>query len=280
MTFTPFSQRNGYIVPTLTAIKEDMPENVLNSVHNIFTEMWTVYNISPVKFDEMAGDFGRYYLNLRIENNQHKRIDPRRYIDYEELEWYYRIDVIEWMFNYLYHNLSEYEISKLEICIVNLNKEFERHRYGYRVVKGLFVETTSDEDVKSIDTAISAAGDNVATHLKQAISSISPANPNPDFRNSIKESISAVGSFLREKFGGKTLGDALKNMQKNYPNLLHRFIIQSIESLYTYTNQPNTGIRHELLSQDYLPDHSDATFMLVQASSIINYVTNKLSIVK
>lgn len=74
MTFTPFSQRNGYIVPILTAIKEDMPENVLNSVHNIFTEMWTVYNISPVIFDEMAGDFGRYYLNLRIENNQHKRI--------------------------------------------------------------------------------------------------------------------------------------------------------------------------------------------------------------
>ena len=57
MTFTPFSQRNGYIVPILTAIKEDMPENVLNSVHNIFTEMWTVYNISPVIFDEMAGDF-------------------------------------------------------------------------------------------------------------------------------------------------------------------------------------------------------------------------------
>ena len=69
-------------------------------------------------------------------------------------------------------------------------------------------------------------------------------------------------------------------MQKKHPNLLHRFIIQSIESLYTYTNQANTGIRHELLSQDYVPDHSDATFMLVQASSIINYITNKLSIAK
>ena len=70
------------------------------------------------------------------------------------------------MFNYLYHNLSEYEISKIDICIANLNKEFERHRYGYRVVKGLFVETTSDEDVKSIEAAISTANNNVATHFE------------------------------------------------------------------------------------------------------------------
>lgn len=83
---------------------------------------------------------------------------------------------------------------------------------------------------------------------------------------------------MRENFGGQTLGEALNNLQKKKPNLLHKFIVQAIEKLYTYTNQSNTGIRHELLSQDYLPDHSDAIFMLVQSSSIINYTTNKMSV--
>lgn len=278
MNFIPFSQRNGYIVPNKAVIKEDMPENVLNSIQNAFTEMWTIYNIAPSIFVDMTATFGRYYLDLRISNNQHKLLDPRCYIDNEELEWFDKIDVIEWMFNYLYENLSDYQIKNLEVCLSHLNKEFERHRYGYRIVKGLFIETTSNEELKSIETAISKADSNVTTHLMQAISSISPANAMPDFRNSIKESISAVGSFMREKFGGQTLGEALNNMQKKKPNLLHKFIIQAIEKLYTYTNQPDTGIRHELLSQDYLPDHSDAIFMLVQSSSIINYITNKMSV--
>ncbi len=158
------------------------------------------------------------------------------------------------------------------------SSEFERHRYGYRLVKGTFIETTSNQEIGSIEHAISIANGNVQIHLRQALQSISPSNQTPDFRNSIKESISAVGSFLRENFGGQTLGDALNNMQKKRPNLLHRFIVQAIEKLYTYTNQSNTGIRHELLSHDYLPDHSDAIFMLVQSASIINYVTNKMSV--
>ena len=250
----------------------------MNSIQNFFTELWNKYTLPLSIFEEMAAEFGRYYLNRRIEGNQHKMINPIHYIDYDDLEWYEKLDVIEWCLNYLYKHLNSDEIRKLDCGISDLNKEFERHQYGYRLVNGIFVETTSNQEIESIEHAISIANGNVEMHLRQALQSISPSNQPPDFRNSIKESISAVGSFMRGKFGGQTLGVALNNMQKKRPNLLHKFIVKAIEELYAYTNQPNTGIRHELLSQDYLPDHSDAIFMLVQSSSIINYITNKMSV--
>lgn len=276
--YIPFSQRNNYIQQNVFVIKEDLPENVLNSIHNAFTELWVKYNISYTVFDEMKAHFGRYYLDLRIQNNQHKKINPCDYIDSENLDWFIKIDVIEWMFKYLYDNLTEEEIYKLDKCISSLNKEFDRHNYGYRIIKGLFIETTSCEELQSIEYTLSIADNNIVTHLQQAISSISPSNQKPDYRNSIKESISAVGSFLRKQFGGNTMGNALNNMERKHPNFLHKFIIRAIENLYTYTNQEETGIRHELLSQACIPDHSDAMFMIVQASSIINYINNKLSI--
>lgn len=278
MTFIPFSQRNGYVEVSHIVIKEDLPPSVMNSIQNLFTELWNKYTISWTFFDEMKAEFGRYYLNLRIKGNQHRRISPTDYLDIDDLWWYEKLDVIEWCLNYLYQHLPNDDIRKLNLGIKDLNKEFERHRYGYRLVNGLFFETTSSQEVSCIEEAMSA-NDNVSVHLKQALLFITPSNQAPDYRNSIKESISAVGSFMREKFGGDVLGDAIKNMQKKYPNLLHKFVYQAIEKLYAYTNQPNTGIRHELLSQDYIPDLSDAIFMLVQSSSTINYITNKLSVI-
>lgn len=278
MTFIPFSQRNGYVEVSTVIIRETLTPSIMNSIQNFFTELWHKYTLPLSIFEKLAAEFGRYYLNRRIEGNQHKMINPIHYMDFDDLEWYEKLDVIEWCLNYLYKHLNSDEIRKLDCGISDLNKEFERHRYGYRLAKGIFVETTSSQEIGSIEHAISIANGNVEIHLKQALQSISPSNQTPDFRNSIKESISAVGSFMRENFGGQTLGEALKNMQKKRPNLLHKFIVQAIEKLYTYTNQSNTGIRHELLSQDYLPDHSDAIFMLVQSSSIINYTTNKMSV--
>ncbi|WP_303660649.1 AbiJ-NTD4 domain-containing protein, partial [Bacteroides caecimuris] len=267
MTFIPFSQRNGYVEVSTVIIRETLTTPIMNSIQNLFTELWNKYTLPLSIFEKLTAEFGRYYLNSRIEGNQHKMINPIHYMDYDDLEWYEKLDVIEWCLDYLYKHLNSDEIHKLDCGIIDLNKEFERHRYGYRLVKGTFIETTSNQEIGSIEHAISIANGNVQIHLRQALQSISPSNQTPDFRNSIKESISAVGSFLRENFGGQTLGDALNNMQKKRPNLLHRFIVQAIEKLYTYTNQSNTGIRHELLSHDYLPDHSDAIFMLVQSAS-------------
>lgn len=277
MSYIPFSQRLGYTEIPTAIIRECLPDNVMNSIQNVFCELWNHYRASYDVYDLLNYHFYRYYLNLRIEDRD-RSIEPLAHIDNDHFEWYEKIDVIEWTIQFLYANFNEADKAKLEHCISELNKEFSRHRYGYRIIKGYFVETTSENEIICINDAIDKTNTNVSTHLKQAIISISPSNPTPDYRNSIKESISAVGSFLRDNFGGTTLGEAIKNLKKKNPNLINRFILEAIEKLYTYTNQPDTGIRHELLSQDYVPDHTDALFMLIQASCVVNYLFNKFSL--
>lgn len=278
MEFIPFSQRNGYVSSNDCIIRESLPDQILNAIHNAFTDLQSKYNIWPSYYENIDADFGRYYLNLRTQNNQHKIFSPLKYVDCDELEWYEKIDVFEWTFTYLFCHLPSEYIQSLKKCIRNLNKELERHHYAYRVIDGLFIEVCSDIELQCVERTLSCENDNIKTHLHRAISVISPAQKEPDYRNSIKESISAVGSYFRTNWGGNTLGEAIKELKKRYPNKINRFILNSIENLYKYTNQPNTGIRHELLKQNDVPTYTDAIFMLVNSCNIINYLTSKFSV--
>lgn len=98
-----------------------------------------------------------------------------------------------------------------------------------------------------------------------------------NYRNLIKESISAVEAFCREKTGENTLGKALNRLETNgiiFPQLLKG----AFDKLYAYTNQPDTGIRHALMDNDgmYTPASEEALFMLVSCSAFFNYFCRKI----
>ena len=112
-------------------------------------------------------------------------------------------------------------------------------------------------------------------HLSKALE-LYAFRPEGDYCNSIKESISAVEAYCREKTGENNLGDALKKLEKVgvvIPNVLRT----AFEKLYAYTNQPTTGIRHALMdsSGTYVPKAEEALFMLVSCSAFINYLNKK-----
>lgn len=267
MDFIPFSKRNGYVGSNELIIKEALPENILNAIHNCFTDLFSKYNIWISDYGDINADFGRYYLNLRTESNQHRSFSPLTYVDFDDLEWYERIDIFEWTFAYLYNNLDCKNVAKLNECIRDLNKELERHHYAYRVIDGLFVEVSSSSEILAIEEALSAPNANVKTHLMQAIRLISPSQTTPDYRNSIKESISAVEAYCRDLTRESTLDRALPKLS------LHPQIKQSIFDLYCYTNDKKSGARHAWLDQTNPPSHDEAIFLLVSASSFVNYLT-------
>jgi hypothetical protein len=95
----------------------------------------------------------------------------------------------------------------------------------------------------------------------------------PDYRNSIKESISAVESACIIISGDKnaTLGKALKIIEDRYS--LHGALKSAFEKLYGYTSDAQ-GIRHALLDEPNL-DFYDAKFMLVTCTTFINYLIGK-----
>ena len=97
----------------------------------------------------------------------------------------------------------------------------------------------------------------------------------PDYRNSVKESISAVEAISNLIANEKkaTLGQALKAIESKVS--LHPALKKAFSSLYGYTSDAE-GIRHALLSETNL-SFEDAKFMLVSCSAFINYLISKAS---
>jgi hypothetical protein len=95
----------------------------------------------------------------------------------------------------------------------------------------------------------------------------------PDYRNSIKESISAVEALCRIVGGTPkaTLGDALKQIETKVK--MHPALREAFGKLYGYTNEAE-GIRHSLLDEPNLR-LEDARYMVVTCSAFVNYVVSK-----
>jgi hypothetical protein len=80
----------------------------------------------------------------------------------------------------------------------DLNSEFERLNVGHRIVDEYITDIISDEEISAVESAVEKSDDQVKEHLQNAIMLYSQ-RPDADYRNSIKESISAVEAFCRKK---------------------------------------------------------------------------------
>jgi AbiJ-like protein len=155
-----------------------------------------------------------------------------------------------------------------------MNGILERELSGYRFVDGLITDITDPQEIEMLEEVLS---DNefpaVRIHLRAALAMLSNRE-NPDYRNSIKESISAVESMARIISGNKkaTLGDALKIIEKQ--GKIHSALKDAYSKLYGYTSDEG-GIRHAMLEEPNL-SVSDAKFFLLSCTSFINYLKSKL----
>ncbi|MEE1962000.1 hypothetical protein V1387_04830 [Allomuricauda taeanensis] len=185
---------------------------------------------------------------------------------YNKMEWFEVYEFIE--------NLSILDQIEFDGHFTkDINIALEAEHSGYRLVNNQVLKITDKGEIESIEEAIESNKESPAsTHLKAAINLLSIKNP--DYRNSIKESISAVESacsILVDK-PKATLGDALNILEREYN--LHPALKKSFNSLYGYTSDAG-GIRHKMKQGDEEPEHGDAIFMLVSASAFINYLQFK-----
>lgn len=109
----------------------------------------------------------------------------------------------------------------------------------------------------------------VRQHLDAALKHLTDRQ-SPDYRNSIKESISAVEALCALVTGQDKadLSAALKTLEREVQ--LHGALKSAFNSLYGYTSDSN-GIRHALLDEAQLT-FDDAKFMLVACSAFVNYI--------
>lgn len=163
---------------------------------------------------------------------------------------------------------SEY----IDSCNFILKREIS----GYRFVNQLLAPIINEIEIVEIEKAIANSKRNefngVSIHLTSALEKISDRK-NPDYRNSIKESISAVESICQiiSKQKGAELGKTLKLLKTMMP--LHGALEQGYTKIYGYTSDSD-GIRHAMMDSDNL-DQEDAMYMLVSCSAFTNYLIIK-----
>lgn len=233
----------------------DHSGSTADEVRALVRGMWADYFKAPT--DLLSPKWSEVYLGLRKH--------------YFSCEWYEVYDFIE----YIAENFNfEYEFSHLNPKFVSYcNSILEREMSAYRLVGKKITQITDEEEIAEIEEALKLNHlAPIKVHLKSALD-LMTNRMSPNYRNSIKESISAVEALgIKISNNPKaSLGDALKEIDKK--TKLHRALKQAFSSLYGYTSDAE-GIRHALLDESNL-NFEDAKFMLVACSAFINYLVVK-----
>lgn len=212
--------------------------------------LWFNYFKKPL--DQLSDDWRKVLSQLREY--------------YYSCEWYAVYDFIEFVANN--YERCHFKDQFMHSC----NHILEKEMSGYRFVEGVITRITEEQEILEIEQALGAIRGPVSQHLRRSLELLSDRN-SPDFRNSIKESISAVESLVAITLGGDkgTLGQLLKRLEEEIN--LHPALKSAFSSLYGYTSDEG-GIRHALLETENV-DFSDAKFMLVVCSAFINFVKGK-----
>lgn len=267
-----FSERIGLFQVDTSLQTHEINDNLRNSLWNVLDVfiwsrerfLWVQYGNADI--EDFSKSLWFHYFKKPIDTRPDSTYDIleaiRRY--YFKCNWYEVYEFIEFV-------LLEMKNKRLNSAI---NIMLERELSGYRFIETAFVPVTDEIEVEAVQKALTEGPfSGVRAHLQQALQHLA-RHDTPDYRNSIKESISAVESMAREVTGNPkaTLGDALAILEKD--GKLHPALKRGFAAIYGYTSDEE-GIRHAMLDEPQL-SVSDAKFFLVSCATFINYLKSKI----
>lgn len=263
-----FSERMGIIKVSDVFQIDSMSQELRNRIYNFITRSLFKYKEEEAIYKHLHSEFYKLPLNsfMFLQSSRTGSFDEKFFSS----EWYQIYDLLEYL-------LSKYDNHAFVSCvdytkenfIIKINQIFEEERSGYRIIDNLVTPIIDNNEISSIEEAISQQ-DNASIHLKTALQHLSNKQK-PDYRNSIKESISAVEVILRTITGESTLGKALNKVQAKI--YLPTALKDCIGKLYDFTNGKE-GIRHARMEETELK-LEDAKLMLVSCSAFVNYLKSK-----
>jgi hypothetical protein len=185
---------------------------------------------------------------------------------FEHANWHQTYDFIEFVPNNYRTTAKTNDIFRFE-CNLILEKEFS----GYRFIGEIISPISNTIEMQAITEATDSKFQSSNIHIENALRLFSDKKA-PDYRNTIKESISAVEAVCRQITKESTLDRSLNKIQ-NKIHINDQFK-QGLEKIYHYTNGPD-GIRHALLEDGSQADFEEAKFMLVTCSAFVNFLAGK-----
>lgn len=272
-----FSERFGLVDSDLHLQLKEMDEGLRNRLWNVsYEKVWKALRHGSIASYEMeiAGVVWRQSLNLsadRFDSLVPSEIVSEAKKRFFGLEWYRVYEVIEDVAKLIATATFEWPDDAV-------NRELERGRSAYRMRGGELIPLADDTETSEIEEAQSVSADRglsgVRAHLDTALEKLS-ARPKADYRNSIKESISAVESLAKVLTGDEnaSLGDALKEIEKHVE--LHPALKAGYSKIYGYTSNEK-GLRHAYgLTDEDKADFATAKYMLVSCAAFVNYLVLK-----
>lgn len=276
-----FSERMGIIKVSKIIQKEEVSNELRAALWNILYEN-VIRKTSKNFQSDLKMDFATHFIQILVDSRGYDVfVEIRAFIT--QGKWYEVYDTVEYIYLFVKNFPTEYEADLIgRIHIVpspdpqqlkkEINLVLEQENSAYRIVDDEIAPITDDMEIKEIETAQENARSNVQTHINTALGFLSDRQ-NPDYRNSIKESISAVEALCREITGESTLDRALLALEKTgikMPSML----LEAFKKLYYYTNG-ESGIRHALMDEEEEPGFEEAKYMLVVCSAFVNYIQGK-----
>jgi hypothetical protein len=275
-----FSERKGFKPFPKALQRNEISEDLKNSLWNVFadsclapnTQSYESYKQIPI--ERFLRDLWTDLLKNPVDSlpcvlysptsNLSSDIRIVRKIYFEKFKWYELYDFVEYTLNYF----------ECSILVYRVNLVLSHELSAFRFVGGVITDVTKEEEIEILKQEIfDDRFSGVSQHLESALKLMSDRR-NPDHRNSIKESISAVEAIARiiAKDEKATLGQALSILEKS--GGLHKALKEAFQKMYGYTSDEG-GIRHSMLSEPSLTS-DDAKFFLLSCTSFIHYLKAKL----
>lgn len=183
-------------------------------INNIMREHY-----NPIYF--LAKQIQEYYFNLPIDEmgNSWQSYYEKVRENFFECKWYKVYDFLEFLISTGFINICQKQ--RRENGVVSfeseINNALELEGAAYRLIGNTIVQISCSHEVEAVNQAmVHNPFENVRIHLETAAKLLSDRQ-NPDYRNSIKESISAVEAACKELTGDEkgTLGLLLRQMKEH-----------------------------------------------------------------
>ncbi|WOI23600.1 AbiJ-NTD4 domain-containing protein [Nonlabens ulvanivorans] len=274
-----FSQRIGQTPVNkeiqLEYVDEELTNGLWNLVKMLFIDKLAKYaDYGKSDFDKFSEILWHNFYKMPIDTIPEYKSSVEKYIRerFFNFYWYEIYDFLEFIIE-IQNNQGE-----KNKFINSVNGILEREFAGYRIINEKVAPISNQLEFEEVSFALDktkflTALEGANIHLTNAIDLISDKK-NPNYRNSVKESISAVESTCRIITGENTLGKALNKLESKGLNLNNQ-LKSGFDKIYAYTNDKDNGIRHAIVTAPIEPDFADAKYMLISCSSFINYLITK-----
>jgi hypothetical protein len=254
-----FSERYGHVEVRSVVQRDDLDDDAR-------TEIWNLVYLAVIEphhhqNDVLDGAFVPVWMSIvRYDIDEYP--GGGNVTDYvkewiKDEPWYTVYDIIE----LLSLKFSEFGSS--------VNRVLERVKAGYRVIGHRVVPISDGVELDAIEAALDVDHDAVRHHLSQALEHLADRE-NPDYPNSIKESITAVESKILDMTGKAPLGKGLDVLRKSGPEV-HPALVEGWKKIYGWTSD-DPGLRHGGATAPDV-DQDLARYMLVTCSAFINLLT-------